>query len=116
LHPEALVAVTEIIAPGNRPGSGSLDSTIFGDFWADEKPTVPAEPDDWRAVEAGLASHADDRLRRIALAALVAQAKGPAGWTEDLRSRLAIYQTDSSTLVASAAAFTFPPQQPSHPE
>lgn len=60
-------------------------------------------------LERRLAGHPDERLRRIALAALIAQSQAFAGWTQELRERLKAYAEDSSPLVASAAAFTFPP-------
>jgi len=60
-------------------------------------------------LEKTLATHLNDSLRRIALAALVAQARGVTGWSPTLRNRLEIYRNDSSALVAAAAQFTLPP-------
>lgn len=62
-------------------------------------------------LETILANSADERLRRLALAALLAQATGAAGWTGELRARLEIYRSDPSPLVAAAAQFTFPPPE-----
>ncbi len=54
----------------------------------------------------------DERLRRIALAALITQAEIPPGWTDERRMRLQTYRQDSSVLVAAAAQFTLlPPQE-----
>src|SRR5262249_34972894 len=100
-------AVVQLIAPDGT-GMPSQDS-FDGAFEIGVPQTALAEPGEWRAVEAALARDADERFRRIALAALVAQAHSPAGWTDELRTRLAACQADSSPLVAAAAAFTFPP-------
>lgn len=59
-------------------------------------------------LESRLAPAADDRLRRIALAALVAQAELPGGWSDARLERLRAYRRDSSPLVAAAAQFTLP--------
>jgi hypothetical protein len=59
------------------------------------------------ALETSLASQPDARLRRLALAALVAQAKTPTGWDEARRDRLRSYRQDSTALVAAAAQFMF---------
>ena len=63
----------------------------------------------WSDLELVLAPSKDEKLRRLALAALLAQANGCKGWTEELRLRLLGYQKDESLLVASAACFIFPP-------
>jgi hypothetical protein len=60
-------------------------------------------------LERRLGASTDDRLRRIALAALVADA-GRTGWDDDHRARLAAYADDAAPLVAAAARFTFPPE------
>jgi hypothetical protein len=59
-------------------------------------------------LERLLAEDPDERLRRIALAALVADAIGRTGWDDEHRGRLATYRRDPSPLVAGAAQFTFP--------
>jgi hypothetical protein len=58
-------------------------------------------------LETSLANQPDARLRRLALAALVAQAKTPTGWDEARRDRLRSYRHDSAVLVAAAAQFIF---------
>jgi hypothetical protein len=60
-------------------------------------------------MEKALAHSTDERLRRLALAALIAQAGAAEGWTEDRRHRLENYRQDPASLVAAAAQFTFPP-------
>jgi hypothetical protein len=60
-------------------------------------------------LETMLAKSSDERLRRLALATLVAQTQPPAGWNNTKRNRLQVYQDDPIALVASAAQFTFPP-------
>ena len=62
-------------------------------------------------LEASLALSDDRYLRRLALAALVAQANGPTGWTDDRLARLAAYRRDPAALVAEAAQFTFPARE-----
>jgi hypothetical protein len=66
--------------------------------------------DSLAAFERALASSSNTGLRRIALAALLAQATQSAGWTAALRTRLDQYRADTAPLVAAAAQFTFPPQ------
>ena len=62
-------------------------------------------------LERALSGSDDPRLRRLALAALVAQAKYPPGWTAARRARLEAYREDPAPLVAGAAQFTFPPDE-----
>lgn len=59
-------------------------------------------------LESRLASASDDRLRRLAVAALIAQAELPGGWNDARLERLRGYRRDSSPLVAAAAQFTLP--------
>jgi hypothetical protein len=61
------------------------------------------------ALEAALAGSDDAALRRLALAALVAQARSPRGWDEELMARLRASRADAAPLVAAAAQFTLPP-------
>ena len=70
----------------------------------------PSDSNSLPAFEAALAASPDARLRRLGLAAAVAQATQPAGWTAALRARLDQYRADPTPLVAAAAQFTFPPQ------
>lgn len=58
-------------------------------------------------LETTLAQSDDERLRRLALAALVAQGQA-SGWSDERIARLHVYQQDTSALVAEAAQFTFP--------
>ena len=69
--------------------------------------TTRTDGADLASLETALAGSGDDRLRRIALAALVARSIAK-GWPEECRSRLKVYQRDASALVAAAAQFTFP--------
>jgi hypothetical protein len=59
-------------------------------------------------LETALATQADERLRRLALAALLAQTRQAKGWSDEYIQRLQTYQRDSSPLVAEKAQFTFP--------
>lgn len=58
-------------------------------------------------LETTLAASSDERLRRLALSALIAQARQPDGWSEAAIARLQTYRDDPSPLVAEAAQFTF---------
>lgn len=69
---------------------------------------------DLERLEARLGSGGDERLRRLAIAALVAQADLPGGWSETRRERLREYQDDRSPLAAAAAQFTFPVEDDNH--
>jgi hypothetical protein len=59
------------------------------------------------SLEMTLSSSNDERLRRLALAALIAQSKQVNGWSDERISRLQAYREDTSPLVAEAAQFTF---------
>jgi hypothetical protein len=59
---------------------------------------------------AALAQHPDARLRRVALAALVEEARPEHGWTAARRTRLAAFRADPSLEVAAPATWTFPPE------
>ena len=58
-------------------------------------------------LEMTIAGSSDERLRRLALSALIAQAKQADGWSEERIARLQAYREDTSPLVAEAAQFTF---------
>ena len=45
------------------------------------------------------------------MAALVAQAQSPRGWSAEFLGRLQSYRADPAALVAAAAQFTFPPSE-----
>jgi hypothetical protein len=70
-----------------------------------------AAPDDLVAVETRLRGEADPRLRRVALAALIAHAQSPRGWDAEHLARLQSYRADPAPLVAAAAQFTLPPDE-----
>ena len=63
---------------------------------------------DLEQIEATLAKSEDEKLRRLALSALMAQ-RNRFGWNRAIASRLLAYRQDSSILVAAAAEFIFPP-------
>jgi hypothetical protein len=65
-------------------------------------------PPDLESLEAALASAADERLRRLALAVLVAGAQPPRGWSEARLERLRAFRADPAPLVAAVAQFTLP--------
>ena len=60
-------------------------------------------------LETTLAASEDEKLRRLALSALIAQTNSRLGWNQDRVNRLLAYRQDSSILVAAAAQFIFPP-------
>ena len=66
---------------------------------------------DLARLEADLSGRSDERLRRLALAALVVQAALPEGWSEARLGRLRAYREDPSPLVAAAAQFTLPAEE-----
>lgn len=61
-------------------------------------------------LEAALTLSEDERLRRVALMALIVQAKSK-GWNEELKGRLLSFREDSSAMVAAAAQFTLLPEE-----
>lgn len=85
-------------------------STAILEFELGDDQSTPTG--EWLQVESRLASAANEQLRRLALAALVRQARESPGWTLALRTRLVNYCHDPSPLVAGAAAFVFPPPVP----
>jgi sensor histidine kinase YesM len=60
-------------------------------------------------LETTLAASEDEKLRRIALSALIAQTNSRLGWNQERVNRLLAYRQDQSALVATAAQFTFSP-------
>ncbi|RZK51422.1 MAG: hypothetical protein EOO59_15075 [Hymenobacter sp.] len=74
-----------------------------------QRSDAQAAADSLPAFEQALAASPAASLRRLALAALRAQATQAAGWTTALRTRLHQYRADPAPLVAAAAQFTFPP-------
>lgn len=59
-------------------------------------------------LETTLAASEDERLRWLALTALVAQTGQANGWNEERLARLKTYQADPAPLVAETAQFIFP--------
>jgi hypothetical protein len=89
LHGEALMtAVQAIQSAARRPDAAGL--------------TLLEEP---------LRQRADERLRRLGLASLVALAEPPRGWDQARLALLNAYRADSSALVAAAAQFTLPVEE-----
>jgi hypothetical protein len=105
LHAETLGALCHEIAPAPPIVSGHWES-YFSDMFS--RLTNLKAPE---KLEDVLSNHSDERLRRIALAALVAASRDKRGWTLERRSRLAKFQNDASPLVASVAQFTFAPEE-----
>ena len=69
---------------------------------------VAKRPDiDLTALEQAFAYSRDERLRRLALAALITQARQASGWTDERIKRLERYKADPSPLIAEKAQFTF---------
>jgi HEAT repeat protein len=62
----------------------------------------------WRALEGRLGASADERLRRLAFAALKAWAARVGDWEGAPLERLRVYRADPAPLVAAAAQFTLP--------
>ena len=60
-------------------------------------------------LESTLARSKDEKLRRLAVAALIAQTNSRLGWDREKVDRLLAYRQDTSPLVAAAAQFIFPP-------
>src|SRR5439155_1412890 len=58
-------------------------------------------------LERALAASPDERLRRLAVSALVGQSQMPSGWDEARRGRLSAFEADPSPLVAASATFAF---------
>ncbi|HEY4388858.1 MAG TPA: HEAT repeat domain-containing protein, partial [Ktedonobacteraceae bacterium] len=58
-------------------------------------------------LETALASSKGERMRLLAFAALIAQARQASGWTDECIARLQTYRDDPSPMVAEAAQFTF---------
>jgi hypothetical protein len=58
-------------------------------------------------LEMALANSENEGLRRLALAALIAQSRQSSGWSDECIARLQVYRNDPSPLVAEAAQFTF---------
>lgn len=105
LHYETMSAFCQEIAPTTPVLGGYWQNYLDSFFSASTSLKSPEK------LEAALNNHADERLRRIALAALVAASRDKRGWTNERRERLTNFQDDASFLVASAAQFIFPPEE-----
>ena len=109
LPPPETVALLRRLAASDLLHADALQAA----FQALAQPYTPltSNAGDLAGFEAALAASDDARLRRLAFAALLAQAAHPAGWTEGLRARLELYRADPAPLVAAAAQFTaLPPE------
>jgi hypothetical protein len=73
---------------------------------SDQEDRLSAEQ--WRAIEGRLATSADARLRRLALAALKTWAARVGDWGGAPLERLRAHRADPAPLVAAAAQFTLP--------
>jgi len=80
---------------------GALDSVHL-------RPAHRFGAEDLAGLETTLAATADPGLRRIALAALVAESWDANGWTDPRLTRLDAFRADPAPLVAAAARFVFP--------
>lgn len=107
LHAETLQAACQEIAPA-IPSVPDMWEDFFESMFEGEVRLRQPEK-----LEELLSSHHDDRLRRVALSSLIAASRDSAGWTLERRVRLVRYQSDASPLVASAAEFTFAPEESS---
>ena len=107
LHAEALMTGVQFLSDRQlvRPEDVPAPTSALG------QPTVTLRIND-NTMETCFGLHRDPRLRRLALACLVAQSKAGRGWTVVLRERLTRHQQDPSPLVADAAVFTFPGEIP----
>ena len=88
LHPDALVVAENAILYTYRPDIDRLHN-----------------------LETNLAKSEDEKLRRLALSALIVQTQSRLGWNSARLARLHTYQQDPSILVAAAAQFVFPPDK-----
>ncbi len=125
LHAEALMAAVHAL--GNRFGvgfpmalamarvsrAGGLSWRIRSIVLRTLRPAPENRPssDDLARLEAALAAQADERLRRIALAALIAQSSDHRRWDAERLARLRVFRADASPMVAGAAQFTLPVEE-----
>lgn len=87
-----------------------LHADALGAFKAMLGYTASGRPDlNLTQMEQALSASDDRYVRRLALAALIADANGATGWTDEHLQRLQAYRADPAPLVAEAAQFTFPP-------
>ncbi len=74
-----------------------------------ENPQGRTDPADFTHLEEALRSNSDERLRRLAFAALVGLARTAQGWTDECLALQCQYRIDPSLLVAEVALFTRSP-------
>ena len=100
---EELIAYFTRLAATNRLHAGLLvyTCTILENSQAD--------PTDLTRLENALRTSMDERLRRLALAALIGMAHTAQGWTQDCLTLQQQYRNDPSPLVAEFALFTISP-------
>ena len=79
--------------------------TLMAAVRALESSVSPHPQNGLAATEDMLAKSPDEKLRRLGLAALVAQAADASGWTPARRNRMEAFCRDDSPLVAGAAQF-----------
>ncbi len=96
--------------------SGLADSEFHADAVAAGTAALEAwlrRPDaaDLEQLETALAGSRDERLRRLAVAALAAQSRLPGGWSTARLQRLRAYRADAAPLVAAAAQFILPTEE-----
>ena len=74
-----------------------------------ENPQTRTDPADLARVEGALRTSSDERLRRLAFAALLGLAHTAQGWTQEYLTLQQQYRSDPSPLVAEFALFTASP-------
>ena len=98
---EELVVVFEQLAAG-----GEMHAEVLFDAVQKIGSLNRNSISDLTVIEVALAISNDDRLRRLALAALVVQSQAY-GWNEERKEKLHVFRHDPSPMVAAAAQFTF---------
>ncbi len=112
LDAETLMASVRAIESSIAPRFSSVLAAFLAGSTMESDARRHAAQEGLSELEALLGASGDERLRRLALAAIVAQANGTFGWTDTLRARVEAYRSDPSVLVASAAQFlVLPPQE-----
>ncbi len=74
-----------------------------------ESSDARTDPAEFAHLERALRNSPDERLRRLAFAALIGLARTAQGWTQDCLTLQQQYRSDSSPLVAEFALFTISP-------
>ena len=107
LDAETLMASVRAIEASVAPRFSSVLAAFLAGGTRETDARRQAAQDGLSELQTILGASDDERLRRLALAATVAQGSGTFGWTESLRARVEAYRNDPSVLVASAAQFLF---------